>query len=49
VETITRLVANWEASTAIQAQLEKNIERLTVGEAELQEKMIACGIPSCSF
>jgi hypothetical protein len=38
VETITQLLAAWEASTAIQAQLEKKIGSLTVHTAELQEK-----------
>jgi DNA-binding transcriptional MerR regulator len=38
VETITQLLSAWEASTAIQAQLEKKIDSLTVYNAELQEK-----------
>lgn len=38
VETITRLLAAWDVSTAIRAQLEKSIKSLTVGEVELQEK-----------
>jgi DNA-binding transcriptional MerR regulator len=38
VENITQLLAAWEASTTIQAELEKRIDSLTVHRAELQEK-----------
>jgi DNA-binding transcriptional MerR regulator len=38
VENITQLLAAWQASTTIQAELQKKIDSLTVHRAELQEK-----------
>ena len=38
VDNIVRVVSNLEASSAIQAELEKNIRNLTVDERHLQEE-----------